>query len=168
VRGFQPMDPISQQININQMKIMKTTLNNNFILIIISRLFFALFMYTAVMKVIDHDKFELEMGKSPIITDYAHILVWAVPVGEIILAVLAYFRETMMIGLYASLSVMSLFTAYLYAILNFSDFVPCACMGVFEKMGFEAHLVFNIAFMILAIIGIFLKDKTDKATIRPI
>jgi hypothetical protein len=55
---------------------------------------------------------------------------------------------------------MTMFTAYIVAILKFSDFVPCSCGGVLEHLGWPEHLILNIAFTVLALIGIFALDST--------
>lgn len=46
-----------------------------------------------------------------------------------------------------------MFTAYIIVILNYSSFVPCSCGGILEEMGWKEHLIFNIAFTILAAIA---------------
>ncbi len=67
-----------------------------------------------------------------------------------------------MFALYSALALMSLFTAYIIAILNFSDTIPCSCGGVLEKMSWNEHLVFNIIFMLMAIIAIVLQTKINE------
>nr|WP_225869555.1 MauE/DoxX family redox-associated membrane protein [Pedobacter psychroterrae] len=102
------------------------------------------------------------MSKSPIITDFASILAWMIPSLEIVISIMLFAGWMRLLGLYASLALMSLFTAYIYAILKFSDTVPCSCGGILEKMGWKEHLIFNIVFVVLAIIGIVLKTKIEE------
>ncbi|MNJ98896.1 hypothetical protein D3C87_166650 [compost metagenome] len=127
---------------------------------IIVYLYVLLFLYAATSKLIDYNKFQLQMSKSPIITDYAHVLVWMVPALEIIISIMLLIEKTKMIGLFAAFGLMSLFTAYIYAILNYSDSIPCSCGGVLQKMTWDQHLIFNIVFVILGIVGIILHTKT--------
>src|SRR5690606_12191987 len=47
----------------------------------------------------------------------------------------------------------------------YSDFIPCSCGGVLEKMGWTEHLVFNISFIVLAFVGILLFVKRERSTI---
>jgi len=55
---------------------------------------------------------------------------------------------------------MVMFTAYIFIILNYTSFVPCSCGGVLEKLGWQSHLVFNLFFVFLAVLGIILyKDS---------
>jgi len=134
---------------------------------VIIGLFVLLLLYTAASKLMDYDKFQLQMSKSPITTDYAHILVWVVPSLEIIISILLLISRTVALGLYSALALMLLFTVYIYAILNFSDSIPCSCGGVIEKMSWKQHLIFNLVFIGLALLGIMtqstiLKNKTVK------
>ncbi|WP_417857511.1 MauE/DoxX family redox-associated membrane protein, partial [Xanthomarina gelatinilytica] len=59
-------------------------------------------------------------------------------------------------ALFAAFALMVMFTAYIVIILNFSDFIPCSCGGVLEKLSWTQHLIFNIAFIILAGVAVFL------------
>ncbi|HWW41952.1 MauE/DoxX family redox-associated membrane protein, partial [Pedobacter sp.] len=94
---------------------------------VISGLFFLLFLYAATSKLMDYDKFQIQIGKSPILTDFAWVLVWLVPAVEIGVCLLLIFPRTIMLGLYGCLLLMAMFTAYIIAILNFSESIPCSC-----------------------------------------
>lgn len=130
---------------------------------IICYLFVLLFLYAATSKLVEYDKFQLQISKSPIITDFAHILVWMVPALEIIISITLLIERIRMLGLFAAFALMCLFTAYIYAILNFSDSIPCSCGGVLQKLTWDQHLIFNIVFVMLGITGILLQTKiTEK------
>ena len=129
---------------------------------IVAYLYVLLFLYAATSKLLEYDKSLLQMSKSPIITNYAHILVWMVPALEIIISIMLLINRTILLGLYAAFGLMCLFSAYIYAILNFTDSIPCSCGGVLEKLGWTEHLIFNIAFIALALIGILLQAKIEE------
>ncbi|SMC98074.1 MauE/DoxX family redox-associated membrane protein [Pedobacter nyackensis] len=129
---------------------------------IIAYLYVLLFLYAATSKLIEYDKSLLQMSKSPIITDYAHILGWFVPTLEIIISMMLLIKRTILLGLYTAFTLMCLFTAYIYAILNYSDHIPCSCGGVLAQLGWNEHLIFNIAFIALALIGILLQAKIEE------
>lgn len=129
------------------------------VLEIISFLFIVLFVYAAVTKLIDYKKFTVQVGQSPLLTDFAPFVAWFIPSVEIAIALLLSFTQTRTVGLYGSLSLMAMFTAYIIAILNFSDSIPCSCGGVLEKLGWTEHLVFNIVFILLALAGIVLSSQ---------
>ncbi|WP_225874812.1 MauE/DoxX family redox-associated membrane protein [Pedobacter hiemivivus] len=125
---------------------------------IITYLYVLLFLYTAASKLMDYENSELQMSKSPIITEFAYILVWLVPTIEIIISLLLIWTKTNFIGLYVSFMLMIIFTAYIIAILNLSSHIPCSCGGVISALNWNEHLIFNIIFIILAFIAISLKS----------
>lgn len=137
---------------------------------IISFLFIVLFVYASVTKLVDYKKFTVQVGQSPLLTDFAPFIAWFIPGIEIIIALLLSFTRTRIAGLYGSFSVMVMFTAYIIAILNFSDNIPCSCGGVLEKLGWGEHLIFNITFILLALAGIFLsaqKVSNERVAVQP-
>ena len=87
---------------------------------------------------------------------YGHWAAWLVPISELVLAILLLIRPFRLFALYGSLILMALFSAYIIVVLNYSDHIPCSCGGVISSMGWETHLVFNICWMGLALIGIVL------------
>lgn len=126
---------------------------------VIGYLFVLLYLYAAANKLIAFDDFQLQMSKSPIITDFAAILVWFVPALEVVIAMLLLMNRTVLPGLYAAFILMCLFTAYIVAILYFSDSVPCQCGGVIGQFSWLQHLVFNGVFIVLGVVGIVLEGE---------
>jgi uncharacterized membrane protein YphA (DoxX/SURF4 family) len=129
------------------------------ILEIICLLFILLFVYAAVSKLSDVEQFRVQIGNSPLLNDLAGIIAWFIPSVEIIVAAMLSVTRTRLAGLYAAFSLMVMFTAYIIAILNFAAHVPCSCGGVLEKLGWTEHLIFNIAFVLLALVGIVIMAK---------
>lgn len=125
---------------------------------IICFLFIFLFTYAAVTKLLDYQKFTVQIGQSPLLTDFAGVLAWAVPVGELIIAGMLAVGRLRQFGLYASFTIMVLFTAYIVAILQLDEGIPCSCGGVLESMGWTEHLVFNIFFVVLGLLGVLWND----------
>ena len=87
---------------------------------IISSLLILMFVYTALSKLLDYPLFRLQLGKSPFITAYAGLVAWSLPVSELLVAIALVFKPTRIAGLYASLFLMTMFTAYIYAMLEYS------------------------------------------------
>lgn len=123
--------------------------------VLVSYLFILLFVYAAVSKLLDFNTFQNQLGQSPLLSAYAHWIVWVVPISEILIAVLLSIHQFRILGLYGFYGLMVMFTTYIIIILNFTSFVPCSCGGVLEKLGWTEHLIFNIAFIILSGIAIF-------------
>jgi len=123
---------------------------------VVSFLFIALFIYAAFSKLFDYDSFRLQLGKSPFIASMARWVAWSIPTSEIAIALLLVFPGTRLRGLYAALFMMTLFTAYLMAMLDFSYYIPCSCGGILQHLSWHTHILFNSAFLALAVIGILL------------
>lgn len=116
--------------------------------------FVILFIYAAVSKVLDFENFQVQLAQSPLLSAYAGIISYSVILLEVVVAVLLLFKGTRLWGLYGTYALMSAFSIYIYLILHYSDFVPCSCGGILEKMSWEQHLVFNIICVLLAGLGI--------------
>ena len=118
--------------------------------------FVVLFVYAAGSKLLDFETFRAQLAQSPLLSVFAGILAWMVPLVELALAGLLMFFRTRKWTLLGAFTLMVMFTSYIYFILNFSDFVPCSCGGVLEEMTWTQHLVFNMVFMFMAGLGMFL------------
>lgn len=128
---------------------------------VISLLFVLIFTYTAMSKLLDFEQFRVQIGQSPLLSAFAGYVAIGIPAIEIIISLMLSISKLRLIGLYASFSLMIMFTAYIIIILNFSDFIPCSCGGVLEELEWTEHLIFNVGFILLALIGIFLLTKPD-------
>jgi len=126
---------------------------------VLSALLVFLFIYTSISKLLDYHTFRQQLGQSPFITLYAPVIVWALPLGEIIIAGLLLYPRTRLTGFYLSFFILSLFTFYLIAMLRLSYFIPCSCGGVLQHLSWNTHIVFNTAFIILSTIGVLLQVK---------
>ncbi|MCT4137559.1 hypothetical protein HZP64_09825 [Elizabethkingia anophelis] len=129
---------------------------------IISYFFVLLFVYAAISKLMDFEAFQVQLAQSPLLSAYANFISLAVIIIELIIAVLLCINRTRLLGLYASFGLMIAFTVYIYLILNYSDFVPCSCGGILEKLGWTEHLFFNIGCIVLAAIAIFILKNPAK------
>lgn len=131
----------------------------NKIAVCICYLYILLFTYAAASKLLDFENFRVQLGQSPLLSAFADVVSWLVPIVELLIVVMLVFQQFRLITLFASFSLMLMFTTYIFIILNYSSFIPCSCGGILEKMGWNEHLVFNIIFIILAIIGILIIHK---------
>ena len=120
----------------------------------------ALFLYTAVSKIFAWDTFRGEMYNQPFPIWFSAILVWFIPVAEILIGGLLVFKTFRIYGLIFSFVLLCLFTGYVALILlHVFDRVPCSCGGVLKSMSWKVHLVFNIGFTVLAAVGIIFERK---------
>lgn len=135
------------------------------VLEVISALFILLFVYTAVSKLSDYQGFVSTLSRSPLIGNKAGTIGWALPAVELLISALLFTPKFRRVGLYSSLALMVFFTGYLSYMIYFAGGdLPCSCGGVLNKMSWKQHLVFNICFTILGLLGAILsgKNKLEK------
>lgn len=118
-----------------------------------------LFVYAALSKLIAVGKFEEQIEPSPLIGSLAPVIVWAVPIWELLVATCLMVPRWRTLGFYAFWTTMLLFTLYIVYIIFFSPTLPCSCGGILEKLGWADHLIFNIIILGLATLGIFLHRR---------
>lgn len=128
---------------------------------IIVFLFVVLFIYAAASKLMEFSLFKAQIGKSPLIMYYTDWIAWMVPSVEIVISLALLIPRFQLMGLFASFSLMFIFTAYIVFILYFSPYVPCSCGGILSSMGWIEHLIFNVGFTLLAVLGVVLYNRQE-------
>jgi uncharacterized membrane protein YphA (DoxX/SURF4 family) len=137
-------------------------MKKNVIVEIISFLFILLFVYAGGSKLLDYQKFVVQIGQSAMLTRWAGVMGWFIPILEVGLAVMLIFKRTQKVALYGALNLMVVFTTYIFIVMNFTPNVPCSCGGILERMGWTEHFYFNLAFIFLAIIALALNDSVEQ------
>ncbi len=132
---------------------------------VFSNLLILLFGYAAVTKLLTYNDSVSKLNDSPFIGDYANFIGWFIPVAELVIVALLIVSRTVLMGFYASLLLMTVFTAYIIAMLNYSYYIPCSCGGVISMLTWEAHIYFNLFFIIISIMGILLITKENKENV---
>jgi uncharacterized membrane protein YphA (DoxX/SURF4 family) len=117
-------------------------------------------MYAGASKLLDYERFRIELGKSPLLAGIAEWVGWALPAGEILLSTLLVIPRFQTLALFMAFSLMVMFTAYLITILNFSFYVPCTCGGILQGMSWKTHIQFNLVILLLTMTAIL--SKTNK------
>jgi hypothetical protein len=136
----------------------------NTIVEIVCALFIILFIYTGLNKIIDFKNFRFQMGRSPFIQNMAGLIAATLPAGELLISIALIIKRTRLLGLYASFFLMTLFTGYIWLMLNYAFDLPCSCGGIIGAMSWNGHLIFNIGFTILAGIGAILEYRVKLKT----
>ncbi len=128
---------------------------------VISYSFVALWGYAALVKLSDPGRTHTEMMKQVFPHWMGEALVWLLPAAELFLVGLLLNPPTRSKGLFASFGLITLFSGYLaLMVLNVFERRPCVCGGILSSMGPEAHLVFNLCFVALAVIAMVLTHKS--------
>jgi len=136
------------------MKISDTAANR--IATVISYSFIILFVYASVSKLLDFQNFRIQIAQSPLLSAFAGFVSVAVIILELLISVLLAIPTMRRWALIGAFAMMSLFTIYIFIILNYSPYVPCSCGGILENMGWQQHMYFNMVFVLLAAWGCYL------------
>lgn len=119
-----------------------------------------LFFYAALSKLFNFEQSKHEMFRQLFSRPIAAVLVWLVPLTELLVVSLLLFLKTRLTGLYASLILLTLFTLYIaIALSGIYGPIPCACGGILKQLGYWPHLAFNFFFIVLTILGIALETQ---------
>jgi len=133
---------------------------------LISALFILLFIYAAFSKVLDFEKFRVQLGKSPILNAFVMpVAIWT-PLIEVIIAFALVMKRSQYMGLCLAFSLMVMFSTYIILILKFSSYIPCSCGGILQNMSWTQHLVFNIGFVLLGALAILIYPNQNQDLIR--
>ena len=126
---------------------------------VIAGLFILLFVYTGYNKLQEHQSFEKVMARFPVVGSMSTFFAYALPIVELLTAVLLIAPSKRKIGFYFSLALMICFTCYIASMLLFSEKLPCSCGGVLKGLTWLQHFIFNLCFTVLAVAGIYVNKR---------
>ena len=124
---------------------------------IICSLLVLLFVYAAFSKLIGYQTFQIQISNSPFLKSFAAIIAWLIPGAELIIAVMLTVIHTRKAGLYAAFILLLSFTLYIAGMLLSGVQLPCSCGGIIQQFSWKEHLLFNLFFIVLTVIGIVLE-----------
>ena len=125
---------------------------------VISSLLVLLFLYTSLSKWLEFKTFTHEMHNQPFPHEITNLIIWMLPITEVLIVLALLFEKTRLAGLWASFILMLLFTVYTILILaHVFKRIPCTCGGVIKKLTWDQHLFFNLFFVGISLAGIILK-----------
>ena len=130
---------------------------------VIPLVFVCLMLYTAISKLKDYNLSREQMAMMPLLTPVAHIVVWSLPLAEIVIAALLFIPVTRLKGLYAFTTLMVFFAGYVSYMMIFYDHLPCSCGGFLEMLSWKGHLIFNSIVVLLGIAAIALIKRIDSS-----
>lgn len=120
----------------------------------------ALFFYAAFSKLMDYDKSVDEMRSQIFPSSIASILTWLIPSIELLLTFCLLFPSTKTIALWASLFLLSAFTIYIGIVMTgVFGRIPCSCGGILKNMSYGAHLIFNLFFIAISLLGLAIANN---------
>ena len=138
---------------------------------IIHAIFFLLFLYSGVYKLIHYSEYTSELAQYPFVTSMLVRLAWIVPIIElsIPLAFLMHWmpstvgkREWLItpgVTLTICFSLMLLFTIFLIFLSTFPVYLPCSCGGWLERLPLSTHIILNGTLTLISLLGVYLNQK---------
>jgi len=128
-------------------------------IILITGLLVILWAYASFSKLFDLHQFQHAMMTQVFPKWVGRIFVYVVPLAEIAMIVLLLIPSTRLTGMYASLFTMVAFTLYVGgAVFRIYERTPCACGGLFNRLGWYKHFKLNIMLTIIALTGVILME----------
>jgi uncharacterized membrane protein len=137
---------------------MNNSTHSKWLIEVISALFILLFLYTSLNKIYDHKLFQFVLSKSPLVRDSASLVSYFIPIVEILVSIFLLIPRTRIIGLWSSLVLMSVFTAYIAYMIVSTPKLPCSCGGVLKQLSWNEHLLFNLCFVAFATTALYLTN----------
>ncbi|GGF24169.1 hypothetical protein GCM10011339_10320 [Echinicola rosea] len=124
-------------------------------------LYLSLWTFTGMEKLMDYDGYLGEIRNQVFPLEWAERLAPTVLTMELLLALLLLYGQTRKTALLLSTLLMTVFTTYIGLVwAGTFPRVPCSCAGFLEAIGWNGHLLFNAAFILLGTIGLMRQQKT--------
>lgn len=135
------------------------------LLLCITCLLLLLWSYTALNKIVEHDQFKQQLALQHFNSRMVNILFWAIPGAELMAIILLAIPKVRFYGLLLSFLLMVVFTIYVgLAVLGLYENRPCSCGGVLRQMSWTTHFWFNLFFLCLAGLGMWIMRKLKSTT----
>lgn len=136
--------------------------NKNRIIDVCAFFLVLLFVYTATSKLFGFNLFRYQLNLYPWIRKIAGPVAWGLPAAELGIAILLISLKGRLIGFYASLGLLILFTLYLIVMLSSRQHLPCSCGGVIQQLTWRQHVIFNLCCVGIAALGTLYQRKLSQ------
>lgn len=121
-----------------------------------------LFVYTAFSKILGASEFRKQMFNQPLPAWVKPVLVYAIPSLELVASILLMIVSVRIWGFVLSSALMITFTIYVgLVLLGQFDYTPCSCGGIVSTLSWRGHLIFNVVFTVLALIGTAISVRSN-------
>ncbi|MEB2786826.1 MauE/DoxX family redox-associated membrane protein [Algoriphagus persicinus] len=121
-----------------------------------------LWAYTGFDKILRWDASWKAFHNQTFPAELAEVLAFAVPISELLIALLLLFSVSRWWGYLSSILLLTVFTTYVGLIwVGAFPRVPCNCAGILESLGWAEHFWLNSFMIVLSIIGLSGTKKRD-------
>jgi len=125
-----------------------------------------LFLYTGISKIMEYSEFKEQLSDSPILGFAATPIALLLPWTEFAIVLMLIVPRWRLKGLYATLTLMILFTAYIIGLFSINKELPCSCGGIITLLSWKQHLVFNGVFILLNALAIRNQRQEKKEQLK--
>lgn len=122
-----------------------------------------LFSTTALIKLMNVEKFEAKITAFPILPSVSPMLYWLIPVFEIVIAISLFVRKTSVLGLHLACWWFVLLTYFILLILNTGGTVPYFYEQSWHTLSLGPQLLLNNVSIIVIAILLIKKRSAKKA-----
>lgn len=127
-----------------------------------------LWIPVSINKVLAFDTFSLSISRQPIPPFTSKIAIYTIPILEILTCLLLITSKYRLWGFILSTLLMGIFSGYIaLALLDTWKNLPCACGLIISNLGWTEHLLFNLVFLIISLLGLILQLKLLKKRKTP-
>lgn len=121
-----------------------------------------LWAYAGIEKLLAFKEFRVQMQLQVLPDFVKYLLSLCLPLLEILLAVTLCIERIRGLGIYCSFIFLLAFTVYVgLAVFHFFPKRPCSCGGIFQHVGWNLHLLFNLIFTALNLTAIIITHKKE-------
>lgn len=127
---------------------------------IVIALLLLLWVPVSIDKMVDFASFKEGILNQPFSDRLGYVLIYTLPAFELLVIFVLVSEKLRRIGLILSSSLMAVFTGYIaVALLGAWEKRPCGCGSVIKGMNWAQHFFFNLFFLVLSILGLYLWYK---------
>lgn len=135
---------------------------------VIAALLIFLFVYTGTSKLYERNIFALQLESFPYIHGLGFVISWLLPFAELFTAALMVIPRSRLAGLYLSSLLLCLFTLYLVTMQLTEKNLPCSCGGVISTLSWKQHIMLNLFFITLSVVGMWQQKKVNNKQLTPL
>ncbi|WP_232789337.1 MauE/DoxX family redox-associated membrane protein [Sphingobacterium sp. UDSM-2020] len=127
---------------------------------IVIALLLLLWVPVSIDKLIDFAAFKDGILNQPFSDSLGYVLIYTLPAFELLIVFALVSEKFRRIGLILSILLMAVFTGYVaVALLGAWEKLPCGCGSVIRGMTWTQHFFFNLFFLVLSVLGLYLWYK---------
>lgn len=138
-------------------------MKKNIFIEIIALLLAILFMYTAASKLLEWEQTRRQLYNQPFPVVIAEMLLYILPlleIGAVVLLLRPLWRN---VGLIISTALMGAFTGYVALVMTgIFGRIPCSCGGLVASLSWAQHLILNVIFLLISVIGLTLIKRSAR------